>query len=167
MRAIDGVRVRVVLCTLRMIKFIPLTFLLSILLVPGIGAAPSSEASTKSRVKGDGENPLPKLKQGEPAEVVKKQLGAPAEIRPMKAPSGTAEVWVYVKEISRRLDRIDRSTSDVVINVTEPDGSVRQKITPGQMRFEDVHYITEDLIEILMFNDHYVLHKITRQERKL
>jgi hypothetical protein len=54
-----------------------------------------------------------------------------------------------------------------VINVTEPDGSVRQKITPGQVRFEDVQYVTEDLAEVLLFNDHYVLHKVSRRERKL
>jgi hypothetical protein len=85
----------------------------------------------------------------------------------MKAPSGKAEVWVYLNEVSRRMDRIDRSTSDIVVNVTESDGSVRQKITPGQVRFEDVHYVTEDVIEVLLFNDHYVLHKIARRERKL
>jgi hypothetical protein len=54
-----------------------------------------------------------------------------------------------------------------VINVTEPDGTVRQKITPGQTRFEDVHYVMEEVIEVLLFNDHYVLHKTGRRERKL
>jgi hypothetical protein len=65
------------------------------------------------------------------------------------------------------MDRIDRSTSDTVVIVTEADGSVRQKVTPGQVRFEDVHYVTEDVIEVLLFNDRYGLHKTMRREREL
>jgi hypothetical protein len=131
----------------------------------GIGAdsVTPPEAPAKRRAA----HPLDALKQGDPVAKLRGLLGEPVEARPMKAPSGKAEVWVYLNEVSRRMDRIDRSTSDIVINVTESDGSVRQKITPGQVRFEDVHYVTEDVIEVLLFNDHYVLHKIARRERKL
>jgi hypothetical protein len=30
-----------------------------------------------------------------------------------------------------------------------------------------VHYVTEEVVEVLLFNDHYVLHKLSRVERKL
>ena len=121
-------------------------------------AAPAKDASA---------NPLDLLKQGDPAAKLKELLGEPLDTKPMKAPSGRAEVWIYAKEISRRLDRIDRSTTDVVISVTEADGSVRQKVTPGQIRFEDVQYVTEDVTEVLLFNGRYLLHKTNRIERKL
>jgi hypothetical protein len=130
----------------------------------GAASAAMPEASAKGAPIS---NPWDALKQGDPADKVKKLLGNPDETRPMKAPSGKAEIWAYMKEVSRRVDRVDRSTPDTVINVTESDGSVRQKITPGQVRFEDVHYVTEDVVEVLLFNDHYVLHKISRRERKL
>ena len=112
-------------------------------------------------------DPLDSLKPGQSADAIKALLGEPGEIRPMDSPKGKAEVWVYLKEVSRRMDRIDVSTPDVVINVTESDGSVRQKITPGLVRFQDVHYLVEDVNEILLFNDQYVVHKVTRRERKL
>lgn len=148
-------------------------FLLTLVVVSGLLASGGSVASTVSAPavaapkEGPTGKPLDSLKQGDPADKIKKLLGVPAESRPMKSPSGKAEVWVYVQEVSRRMDRIDRSTQDVVINVTESDGSVRQRITPGQVRFEDVYYVTEDVIEVLLFNDRYLLHKVNRLERKL
>jgi hypothetical protein len=145
---------------LRILLTLLLTFML---LIPAVCATAPAAPTAKPKP----ENPLAELKAGDPAARLKELLGDPVEVRPMKAPSGKAEVWVYVTEISRRMDRIDRSTAEVVINVTEADGSVRQRITPGQVRFEDVHYVTEDVVEVLLFNEHYVLHKVSRLERKL
>jgi hypothetical protein len=145
---------------LRSLLSLLLTFLL---LIPAVRADSTSAPTARPTP----ETPLDMLKAGDPAARIKQLLGDPAETRPMKAPSGKAEVWVYVTEIARRVDRIDRSTQDVVVNVTESDGSVRQRITPGQVRFEDVHYVTEDVVEVLLFNQHYVLHKVSRLERKL
>lgn len=133
--------------------------------IRGMSAEPAASPAPAAKAKPA--EPLQNIKQGDPATKITDLLGKPLEVRPMKAPSGKAEVWIYVKEVSRRMDRIDRSTADTVINVTESDGSVRQRVTPGQVRFEDVHYVTEDFIEVLVFNEHYVLHKVTRGERKL
>jgi hypothetical protein len=144
-------------------SFVVLVFLVAV--VRGTSAEPAASSAPVAKAKPP--EPLDNLKQGDPASKLTELLGKPLETRPMKAPSGKAEVWIYVKEVSRRMDRIDRSTADTIINVTESDGSVRQRVTPGQVRFEDVHYVTEDVIEVLMFNEHYVLHKVTRGERKL
>jgi hypothetical protein len=130
---------------------------------PAADVAPATAPGKKEQHT----NPWESLKPGQTAESVRALLGDPVEIRPLKSPKGKAEVWIYTSEVSRRVDRIDVSTPDVVINVTEADGSVRQRITPGGTRIHDVHYLIEDVSELLLFDDRYVVHKVTRLERKL
>ncbi len=144
-----------------------LSALLAGFLVPGISAT-NPEVSDKARPPGAAaDNPATTLKQGMPAGAVRKLLGEPTETKPMKAPNGKAEVWVYVREISRRAEQMRVATPDVVINTTESDGTVRQHVTPGQVTFHDVQYLTEETTEVLMFNDHFLAQKSSRQERKL
>lgn len=144
---------------------------LVLLLVPGISAASSAPAEAGAKkdkpAAADSANPLSALKEGMPAEAVRKLLGKPGEIKPMKAPEGKAEVWVFTREISRRVEQMQITTPDVIVNMKEPDGSTRQHITPGQVQMQDVHYLTEETAELLMFNDRYVVHKVSRGERKL
>ncbi len=136
--------------------------LLVALLVPRISAS-----TPEAAVPAGKESPAPALKQGTPAADVKKLLGEPTETKPMKAPNGKAEVWVYVREVSRRTEQLRVSTPDVVINTTESDGTIRQHVTPGQVAFQDVQYLTEETSEVLMFNDHFLAQKTSRSERKL
>ena len=142
---------------------LPASFLL--LLVPAISAATAETPAKAGPVGADATAGA--LKQGMPAAAVKKALGEPAETKPMKAPNGKAEVWVYVREISRRTEQLSATTADVVFNTTESDGSIRQHVTPGQVTLHDVQYLTEETTEVLMFNDHYLTQKVTRAERKL
>ena len=132
------------------------------LLVPGARAAspaaPDATAASKT--------PQVVLKQGQPAEAVRQAFGKPDGIKPMKAPNGKAEIWVYVKEISVRVDRVGLPTADTVIYSQTPDGGMRQTITPGEIQFHDTRYVTEEITEVLMFNDHYVAQKVTRRERQ-
>jgi outer membrane protein assembly factor BamE (lipoprotein component of BamABCDE complex) len=155
-----------VLCSLSMTIRLLLVFAVSLVLpvrAPAADVPPATVADKKTEPT----NPWETLKPGQTADSVRALLGDPVEVRPMASPKGKAEVWVYISEVSRRVDRIDVSTPDVVINVTESDGSVRQRITPGLVRFQDVHYLTEDVSELLLFDDRYVVHKVTRRERKL
>lgn len=78
-----------------------------------------------------------------------------------------AEVWGFVREVSRQVEQISLATPDVVVRITEVDGKLAEQITRGQTTLHDVHYVTEEVVEVLMFNDHYVVHKVIRRERKL
>ena len=41
---------------------------------------------------------IPTLERGMPADEVRRKLGAPAEIKPVKSSNGSAEIWVYYLE---------------------------------------------------------------------
>ena len=84
----------------------------------------------------------------------------------MKAPNGKAEIWVYVKEIGSRVDRVGIPTADIVTYSQGADSGMRQTITPGVVQFHDVRYVTEEITEVLLFNDHYVTQKVSRRERQ-
>jgi len=138
--------------------------------VAGINAALSdaADASNKDKsVKASSKDPLSSLKEGMPADAVRKLLGQPDAIRPMKTDEGKAEVWIFTREVSRRVDQIRIDTPDVVVEVRESDGTTRRQVTSGQVQFQDVHYLTEETVELLMFNGQYVVHKVSRAERKL
>ena len=106
------------------------------------------------------------LKKDMPAAEVRKLLGEPAEVRVLKAPSGKAEVWVFVREISHTVDRIPVSTPDIVTSVTDATGHSHTMTVPGETRFQTVHTIVEETTEVLMFNDHFVTGKVSRAKRQ-
>lgn len=82
--------------------------------------------------------PLPGLKVGMTAELIRKQLGAPVEIKPMESPVGKAEVWVYNIERTVDTTQVATSTRDMpaftitmsgpgTVNVPEPVYSLADK----------------------------------------
>jgi len=132
------------------------------LLTPGLAGAadPAPQVPAKSAALS------PNLTLGLPAEQVRRVLGQPLEVKPMKAPNGKAEIWVYVKEIGSRVDRVGIPTADIVTYSQGADSGMRQTITPGVVQFHDVRYVTEEITEVLLFNDHYVTQKVSRRERQ-
>ncbi len=106
------------------------------------------------------------LKQGMPAADVIKRMGKPDHIRPMEAPSGKAEVWVYTRQVGNRVARVGLPTADVMTSYTGADGKMRQSQSPGPLAYHEVNYITEETVEILIFNSHFLTQKTSRAERQ-
>jgi hypothetical protein len=142
------------------------------LLVQVTGAAsPSPSTSDKAApdskpVAVSPDNPESALKQAMAADAVRQIMGQPEEIKPMKAPNGKAEIWVYKRQFNRRVERVQIGTIPITTTVVGSDGIARQQTIGEDIKFGDLHRVTEETVEVLMFNDHYVTHKITRQELK-
>ncbi len=105
---------------------------------PPAAASPASSPTTTST--GD---PETTLQQGMTADTVRGIMGEPAEIKPMKSPSGKAEIWVY-----------HRTTR----------GSVQQvQVGAPEMR-QQIEFIDET-ISLLMLDDKYFQQKRTATTR--
>ena len=141
---------------------------LAVLLGPTMNAAtpatPGAGPNAQPAALAAGESSA--LQQGMPAAAVRQLRGQPDEIKAMNAPSGKAEVWVYKREVGSRMDRVLVSSADIVTNIIDGSGRPHQVSTPGPMRFHDVHRVTEEVTEVLMFNDHFVTQKVSRRERQ-
>jgi hypothetical protein len=61
----------------------------------GVPAAPAAENA------GSGRTP-PALEAGMTAEAVQRVVGKPAEIKPIEAPEGKAETWIYRRQIGKQ-----------------------------------------------------------------
>ncbi len=106
------------------------------------------------------------LKQDMPAAAVLQLLGKPDEVRPMKTPTGKAEVWSYTRDLSVRVERVEVPTSPIMTTVVDSNGVARQVSSPGPVNYRNLNHTIEETVEVLMFNDRYVTHKITHQERQ-
>ncbi len=106
------------------------------------------------------------LKPEMPAAAVRELMGKPDEIRPMKTPDGKAEIWAYNREVSIRMERIEVPTAPIVTTLVDANGVAHQSQTPGPPEYHNLSHITEETTELLMFNDRYVTHKVSRHERQ-
>ena len=140
------------------------------LLLPGAAAAapaPSDKAIPDSKPAAvSPDSPESALKQAMGADAVRKILGQPEEIKPLKAPNGKAEIWVYKRQVNRRVERVQVGTIPITTTVVGSDGVAHQQTLGEDIKFADLHRVTEETVEVLMFNDHYVTHKVTRRELK-
>lgn len=131
--------------------------------------APSAPAKVKPSVKPavvSADNPASALKEGMPAEVVRQTLGQPRKVTPMKAPDGKAEIWVYTRQVSDRVERVEIGSIPITTSSIGADGQAHTETIGQDIQYGDLHYSTEEIIELLMFNDHYVTCKTTRREIK-
>ncbi len=106
------------------------------------------------------------LKQAMPAAEVRKIMGQPATIEPMKEPGGKAEVWVYVRKVNPIVKHEQVASTPIMIEVQDGNGTIRKYQQGENVQFGDVHYYTEEKIQLLMFNDHFVVAKVARREVK-
>lgn len=139
-------------------------------MVQGAGAAsPSTSDKATPEAKPAvvaAETPESALKQAMAVDAVRQIMGQPLDVKPMKAPNGKAEIWVYKRESNRRVERVQIATIPITTTIVGSDGVARQQTVGQDIKFGDLHRVTEDTIELLMFNDHYVTHKVTRRELK-
>jgi hypothetical protein len=147
-----------------------LTVSLFALLLQGAGAAapstPGKIVSGSKPAAASPDNPESALKLAMAADAVREIMGQPEEIKPMKAPSGKAEIWVYKRETNRRVDRVQVGSIPITTTTTGADGRTSVQIIGENVQYADVHVVTVETVEVLMYNDHYVTHKITRQDIK-
>ena len=112
------------------------------------------------------DGPESALKQAMPADAVRKIMGAPQEIVPVKAPDGKAEVWVYKREVNRRVERVQVGSVPITVTTIGSDGQAHEQTVGETVQYGDAHLATEETVQLLMFNDHFVTHKIARREIK-
>jgi hypothetical protein len=135
------------------------------LVLNGAGAAaPTTPGSKPAAASAD--NPEAALKQAMPADAVRKIMGQPQEIVPMKAPDGKAEIWVYKREIDQRVDRVPIGSVPITVTVIGSDGRAHEQSIGEKVQYGDLHQATEETVQLLMFNDHYLTQKTTRRDIK-
>lgn len=142
-------------------KSLSLVLALTTLLLQPVRAA-SPDKADKPAV--DPRSPELALKAEMPASAVRELMGKPEEIKPIKAPEGKAEVWVYTRSVSNRMERVGFPSAEVVTIVIGSDGQPHNQTTPGPIQYHEVYYVTEKTLELLMFNDRFVTAKISQAE---
>jgi hypothetical protein len=140
------------------------------LAIDGAGAVlPSSPAKATAGSKPvavTADNPESSLTKAMPADAVRKIMGEPRAIKPMKTPDGKAEIWIYQRLTNERVDRVEIASIPITTNVIGGDGQAHQQVIGQDIKFGDLHRATEETVELLMFNDHYVTNKVSRREIK-
>jgi hypothetical protein len=111
------------------------------------------------------------LKWAMPADVVRQIMGEPERIKPMQSPTGKAEIWVFSRQLNQHVDRLNigsvpiMTTSYSVVgscNNKQPGPTTEQQIGETIV-YGNLYSATEETVELLMFNEHFVTHRISRQ----
>jgi len=106
--------------------------------------------------------PEAQLKLAMPAaDVLRIMGGKPDRIKPLEVQKGRAEVWAYDRSVSETVEQIE-STTPKMESIPGPNGVPILTQTGVNIEHRQVHHITTDVVELLMFNDHFVTRKITR-----
>lgn len=138
------------------------------LVINGAGAAPSpaSGKGTRNSTVAAADGPESALREAMPADVVRKIMGEPLEIKPMKAPEGKAEIWVFRRQVDVRVERVPVGSIPITVSTIGADGRAHEQTVGENIQYGDLHRATEETVQLLMFNDRYVTHKISRREIK-
>ena len=125
------------------------------------GAAPKSPKPAKAA-------PESLLKKGMSVDEVKKIMGQPEEIQPMKvdAALGKAEIWTYKREAGVTTAYVQIGNKVVTITVKGADGVDRQVPVSIEPELRMQRTFTVEVIQVLMFNDHYAEKQVTSQSRR-
>ena len=121
-------------------------------------------------------DPVPEssLQWAMPAAVVRQIMGLPETVRPMPAPHGKAEVWVFMRQVGERVDRIPVAAVPIIATTYVIDGGCKQRLggraieqkVGETIQYADLYVTTVETVEVLMFNEHFVAHKVSRQDVK-
>jgi hypothetical protein len=146
--------------------------LFALLLVGARAVASSPGLAGNQSVQAPNEDPKFALKWAMPAEAVRQIMGRPDEIKPMNAPKGKAEIWVFTRELNQRVERLPVGAVPIMATTYEIDGSCHDK-KMGRAHsqqigetvvYGDLHYATLETVEVLMYNEHFVTQKVSRQD---
>jgi hypothetical protein len=86
------------------------------------------------------------------ADAVKAIMGSPAEIKPMKAPTGTAEIWVYHRTATGQVKEVQVGTNSTPISTTNSNGQTTVLRTIDQPIFQQQTEFIDESIYLLMFD---------------
>ena len=128
------------------------------------GAAPKPAKAEKT----DKTAPESLLKKGMSVSEVKKIMGEPEEIQPMKvdAALGKAEIWTYKREVGVATAFVQIGNKVVTITVKGADGVDRQVPVSIEPELRMQRTFTVEVIQVLMFKDHYAEKQVTTQSRR-
>lgn len=90
------------------------------------------------------------LTLGMTAEEVRKQLGRPAAVKPMKAPEGKAEVWTYRRPLATHVRQITPTTQRIPSAAAPGDCPHPEMAREPVYRTETVS--VEEVTQLLFFN---------------
>ena len=96
---------------------------------------------------------------------VKRLMGEPAEIKPMAAPTGKAEVWIYRRTTRGPMDQIQVGTRSTPITTKGADGQYHVVQTAEEPIFMQQVLIIEETTSLLMFDGQLLEQKQTAQKR--
>jgi len=114
---------------------------------PGAAAAPSPAAAAVL------EGPETGLKKGMTAAAVRQIMGVPAEIKPMQAPSGKAETWIYRRTIRGQDEQVQIGSRSTDIASLQGSGAAGMPRTIEEPILRQQTPITEVTVNLLMFDD--------------
>jgi len=133
-----------------------------ICVLAGCATAPA-DAPVKAAQITDIKGLFPKLEKDMSAEVVRQKLGAPAEIKPMDAPTGKAEVWIYHFEKSVGMTQVATGTVDIPTFGTGMTGAVTTSAPALTYSMADKKSVVT--LSLLMFNDRLTAQKAMVESR--
>jgi len=110
--------------------------------------------------------PVATLKRGMSADEVRQIMDRPIEIKPMAAPTGKAEIWIFKRKFDERIELVQVGTQPVMTTLYGPDGRPSIQTTAGDARYATVHYATEETIQLLLYDGRFVSGKVSRQAVK-
>ena len=114
---------------------------------PGAGATASPTAEALEH------GPESTLRKGMTAAEVRRILGEPAEIKPMKAPSGKAETWVYHRIIRGPVQQVQVGTRSTPIASMLGNSAAAMPTTVDEPIFRQQAEVIEETLNLLMFDD--------------
>ena len=76
----------------------------------------------------------------------------------MKIEMGKAEVWRYERQVGERVEQIGAAMPNMV-SVPGPNNTTSTMQSGEKIEVRQVHHVTTEVVELLMFNDHYVTQK--------
>jgi hypothetical protein len=142
--------------------------LFTILLITLFPFATAAETkASKAEKQTESGTPEALLKQGmTTAQVTKIMGGAPQGISPMESPEGKAEIWTYRRVKSAIVEPVVMGYKPITATVQDGNGNPHVAVLGQEPIVKDVRTITEDVIQLLIFNGCYVNQKSSVQKRK-
>ncbi len=120
---------------------------------PPSSPAPAGAATPGSTAESVAEGPETALKKGMKAVVVRQIMGEPAEIKPMQAPTGKAERWIYRRTVRGQEEQVQIGTRSTDISALQGSGAAGMPRTIEEPILRQQTPITEVTVNLLMFND--------------
>ncbi len=83
-------------------------------------------------------------------------MGEPVEKRPMKAPSGKAEVWVYHRSTNGLVKQVQVGSISTPLTTKSTSGAIVVLGSVNEPVFKQATEVLDETISLLMFDDIYI-----------